>query len=114
MVFCFETVFFAGLFFASWLPVFVGLCILLSVGNGVVNPLTQTILSRETDAKSQGTILGLQASYMSIGQIVGPLLGGAIALYSIPAPFLVAAAFCIASYFLSKNITLTDHKESAF
>ncbi len=105
---------FTALFFASWLPVFIAFCMLLSLGNGIVNPLIQTILSRETDAKSQGSILGLQASYMSIGQIVGPILGGAIALYSVPAPFLVASAFCIASYFLSRNIQLTAHKESAF
>ncbi len=99
---------FAGLFFASWLPAFVALCVLLSLGNGIVNPLTQTILSRETDAKSQGSILGLHASYMSIGQIVGPILGGTIALYSIPGPFLVASSFCIVSFLLSRNILLTD------
>lgn len=105
---------FTSLFFANIFSVFVGLCILLSLGNGIVNPLTQTILSRETDAKSQGSILGLQASYLSIGQIIGPILGGTIALYSIPAPFLIAALFCISCYFLSRNIILTDNKESAF
>lgn len=105
---------FVSLFFANIFYVFVGFCILLSLGNGIVNPLTQTILSRETDAKSQGSILGLQASYLSIGQIVGPIIGGTIALYSIPAPFLIASLFCISCYFLSKNIMLTDHKESAF
>lgn len=101
---------FASLFFANVFPVFVGFCMLLSLGNGVVNPLIQTILSRETDAKSQGAILGLNASYLSIGQIVGPIIGGTIALYSIPAPFLVASLFCVTSFFLSRNIVLTEHK----
>ena len=107
------SIIFVSLFFANTFPAFVGFCILLSLGNGVVNPLTQTILSRETDAKSQGSILGLQASYLSIGQIVGPIIGGTIALYSIPAPFLIASLFCIASFFLSRNILLTAHAELA-
>lgn len=105
---------FASLFFANIFSIFVGLCILLSLGNGIVNPLTQTILSRETDAKSQGSILGLQASYLSIGQIMGPIIGGTIALYSIQAPFLIASLFCVTSFLLSRNIILTVHKESAF
>lgn len=104
---------FAGLFFASWLPAFIVFCVLLSLGNGIVNPLAQTILSRETDAKSQGTILGLHASYMSIGQIVGPILGGTIALFSIPGPFLVASAFCIVAFFLSRNISIAVKKEES-
>lgn len=107
------SIIFVSLFFANTFPAFVGFCILLSLGNGVVNPLTQTILSRETDAKSQGSILGLQASYLSIGQIVGPIIGGTIALYSIPAPFLIASLFCIASFFLSRSILLTKHAELA-
>lgn len=108
------SIIFAALFFSNVFSVFVGFCILLSLGNGIVNPLTQTILSRETDAKSQGTILGLQASYLSMGQIFGPIIGGTIALYNIQAPFLLASLFCIASFFLSRNITLTAHKESTF
>ncbi len=108
------SIIFTALFFSNVFSVFVGFCILLSLGNGIVNPLTQTILSRETDAKSQGTILGLQASYLSIGQIFGPIIGGTIALYNIQAPFLLASLFCIASFFLSRNITLTTHKESTF
>jgi len=107
-------VIFSALFFSSIFSVFAGFCILLSLGNGIINPLTQTILSKETDAKSQGNILGLQASYLSMGQIFGPIIGGTVALYNIQVPFLVASAFCIASFLLSRNITLTAHKESAF
>ncbi len=105
---------FAMLFFSRELPLFIASSIGLSLGNGVVNPLTQTILSRETDAKSQGSILGLSASYMSIGQIMGPLLGGTIALYSLSGPFLLASAFCVVCFVLSHNIHLLAKKESAF
>lgn len=105
---------FTLLFFSRDLPLFLLSSIGLSLGNGVVNPLTQTILSRETDAKSQGSILGLNASYMSIGQILGPLFGGAIALYSLSGPFLLASAFCIVCFILSHTIHLIAKKESAF
>lgn len=102
-------VMFSMLFFTNSFPIFAGIAILLSIGNGIVNPLTQTILSRETDSKSQGSILGLQAGYLSIGQIVGPLIGGAVALYSIPSPFLIASGLCLITFLLSKNIILSDH-----
>lgn len=105
---------FVTLFLSRNLPQFILACIGLSLGNGVVNPLTQTILSRETDAKSQGSILGLSASYMSIGQIIGPILGGALALYSLSGPFLLAALLCVVCFTLSHNIHLLAKKESAF
>jgi MFS family permease len=43
---------------------------------GFVIPIVQTFLSREADEKSQGTIMGLSASYASIGMILGPVIGG--------------------------------------
>ncbi len=88
---------------------------LLALGNSFVQPLTQTILSEETDAKSQGTMQGLNASYMSVGQIIGPIIGGAIATIGILYPFLAASVFVFVCFALSfKVLQKSVKKEDAF
>lgn len=94
---------------------FVGAMLVLSLTNGFVQPLTNTLLSREADDKSQGTIMGLAASYGSVGQIVGPVLGGAIATYSVGAPFLLAAGVSIICLLLAlKAVRRDGRRESTF
>lgn len=83
------------------LPIFVGAMIFLAIPNALVQTLINTIISRETDAKSQGTLLGVSASYMSIGQIFGPIAGGALATVSIPFPFIGSAICSVVSFILS-------------
>ncbi len=106
---------FAGFFFTRNPTVFVMLSILLGFANAAINPLTQTILSRETDEKSQGTMQGLNTSYMSIGNIVGPLIAGFLATYNVSLPFLACSLLCVICFYLSFHI-LSPHvkKESAF
>jgi DHA1 family multidrug resistance protein-like MFS transporter len=97
------------------LPFFVGASIVLGLFNGVVQTLIPTILSQEVDAKSQGSIMGLNASYQSIGMIIGPILGGAIAQYAIPLPFIVGSFFVFVCFFLSFRVLRPGvRKESAF
>lgn len=89
------------LFESDGLWMFITACVILALSNTMVNPLNQTILSQETDAKSQGSMLGLQSSYMSIGQIVGPIIGGVLASYSASMPFLGASLFALLCFGLS-------------
>jgi len=105
---------FALMFFLRTAPLFVTLCVVLGLANSLVNPLVQTVLSRETDAKSQGSIMGLNFSYMSIGQVVGPIGGGFLATYSLGMPFLFAGLLTAVCLALSTRINLSAHKESAF
>ena len=100
------------LFNSFWMFIFS--LMFMSISNSVVQPLTGAIISLETDAASQGSILGLSSSYMSIGQILGPIVGGALATYSITFPFLAASVFVVLCFVISqKAINLTRH-ESAF
>lgn len=106
---------FLGMFFADSFYTFVAASILLGIFNSIAQPLIQTILSRETDPKSQGTILGLNASYMSIGQIIGPIAGGVLATIAIPYPFLAGSLLILVCVALSRNILRAGvKKESAF
>jgi DHA1 family multidrug resistance protein-like MFS transporter len=77
--------------------------------------LTQAILSQETDAKSQGSMQGLNASYMSIGMIIGPLVAGFLANFSLGAPFFGSALCVLIAFVLSFWVLRPGvKKESAF
>lgn len=95
---------FALLFVSHSLAVFIAVSMLLSFANAFVPPIIQAILSKETDEESQGTIMGVNSSYQSIGQIVGPIAGGLFATISIPTPFLAGGFFALLCYFLSFRI----------
>ncbi len=95
---------FAGMFFARTIPFFIIACVGLGLVSSFVQPLIQTILSEETSETEQGEMQGLNASYMSIGQIIGPIIAGALATYSVPAPFIGAAICALICYFLAFNI----------
>ncbi|MDE2025290.1 MAG: MFS transporter, partial [Patescibacteria group bacterium] len=110
----FSAVSFFIMYFSRSLGVFIGASIILGIFNNIVQTLIPTILSQEADAKSQGSIMGLNASYQSIGMIFGPILGGVIATISIPLPFLVGSILIIVCFFLSFFIMHSKRKESAF
>lgn len=106
---------FFSMFFIRSLPLFIIANIILGVANSITQPLTQAILSQETDEKSQGTIMGINASYMSIGQIFGPITGGLVASLFIPGVFLVGAALTLVCFYLSFKVLRPGiRKEAAF
>ena len=94
---------------------FVTIVVINSLANAFVMPLVQALLSKEMDAHSQGSILGINSSYMSLGMIVGPVVGGAVATVSVPLPFLVGSVFLFICLFLSwKILKKPDHLHHAF
>ena len=106
---------FVIMYFSHALPIFIVASILLGVVNSIVQTLLPSILSQEADAKSQGSIMGLSASYQSIGMMIGPILGGLVATLSIPLPFLVGAGLILLCYLLSFKVMRSGIKpESAF
>ena len=111
----FTALSFAIMYISRSLPIFIAASIILGVANSVAQTLIPTILSQEADAKSQGTIMGLNASYQSIGMIIGPIAGGVVATVAIPLPFLLGAALVLLCFFLSFNVLRPGvRKESAF
>jgi predicted MFS family arabinose efflux permease len=110
-----TTVTFFSLFLVRNEIVFLFVAVFHSLANSFVAPLVQTLLSKETDAKSQGSILGLNASYVSIGMILGPLLGGLLATVSIPFPLVGGSVACLICAIISVEIMHRHHrKQSAF
>ena len=85
---------FLGFFLSRTAATFISMTGLNAVANSFVGPMTQTLLSKEVDEKSQGTIQGVNSSYVSLGQIAGPIVGGIVATISITAPFLLGCVIC--------------------
>jgi MFS family permease len=103
------------MFFTRSVPMYVLLSIVLGASNALVNTLIITIVSKEADAKSQGTIQGLNTSYQSLGMIFGPLLGGVVATISIAFPLIVGGLLSFVCLFLSLKVFKSGlKKESAF
>ena len=69
-------------------------CLLLyGLFNALRDPMLNSIISENIHADEQGHILGVNQSYLSIGQIIGPLIAGSISFYSINYIFMAAAVF---------------------
>lgn len=92
------------MYFTTTIMAFIVSNIVLGLVNSFIQPLSQTILSEETDPKEQGEMQGLNASYMSIGQIIGPILAGVFASFSVKSPFIGASLLILACFFLSFQI----------
>lgn len=111
----FTSIAFVFMFISRTLPIFIFASIILALANSVVQTLIPTILSQEADAKSQGSIMGLNASYQSLGMIFGPILGGAVASFSIPSPFIVGSILVFICFLLSFKVLRPGlRKQSAF
>ncbi len=90
-----DIIAYGSIFFVRSYVLFVGLVMAHAFANGFTNPVIQALLSKETDARSQGSIMGVNASYQSIGQIIGPVIGGTLATLAIPLPFLFSSIMLV-------------------
>ncbi|WP_055076466.1 MFS transporter [Pseudanabaena sp. 'Roaring Creek'] len=55
---------------------FVVVCILFSLLNSVVQPMISALISLNSSPEEQGTVLGLNSSYLSISNGFGPVIAG--------------------------------------
>ncbi|MGB7485349.1 MAG: MFS transporter, partial [Phormidesmis sp.] len=83
----------------AW-PNIVAFSVLLG-GFGLVNafpmPLIDSILSTRSNQKEQGEVLGINASYLSMSNAIGPAVSGLlVTAYGYSVPFWVAGALTVA------------------
>ncbi len=55
---------------------FVSITIFFSVFNSLVQPIMNTLISLNANANQQGMVMGLNASYLSISNGIGPIIAG--------------------------------------
>lgn len=83
---------FAAGFTHSLFP-FAACLLLYGLFNALRDPMLNSIITENIHSKEQGHILGVNQSYLSIGQIIGPLIAGYISFYSINYIFIAASVF---------------------
>ena len=66
---------------------FVIVSILFALFNALVQPMISTLISLNAKPQDQGTVLGLNASYLSISNGIGPVIAGMIVQQSKPVTY---------------------------
>lgn len=93
------------LFWTRSLFIFVPPLYAFAIISSAIMPMIAALISERTKGEDQGIMLGLNASYTSLGQIIGPLLAGAVAArISVPAVFLVASGFYVIALLISRGL----------
>lgn len=84
--------------------------LLLSLGNGLMMPSINALVSRNTEAQSQGKILGLLQSTSSLARAIGPFTAMVLYHYSRQLPYLVGAALMVVALFFALLLSKTLRK----
>lgn len=90
---------------ATTFPLFIMASIALAIGNSFLTPLLTTLLSKHTRKEDQGGILGINQAYASLSNIVGPIIGGALATKHVSYAFYGAGLTIVLMFFLTMIIS---------
>jgi len=96
---CFAAMFLSGLN-SLLIPFAIWLCI-YGLFNGLRNPMLNAIIADNIDKSEQGKILGINQSYASIGQTLGPITAGLIAVIYIHSIFFLSSFYILVAFLLS-------------
>jgi len=98
-ILCFAAMLMAG-FTSMIIPFAICFCI-YGLFNGLRNPMLNAIIADHTDQAEQGKILGINQSYASIGQTLGPLTAGLVSVISIHSVFFLSSFYILVAFLLS-------------
>jgi predicted MFS family arabinose efflux permease len=88
---------------------FVGVTLVFSMFNALVQPAITTLISINSKPEVQGTAMGLNASYLNVSNAFGPMIAGLIVTQSYPEtyryPFYLAGVltFSVLAFAFSKR-----------
>jgi len=97
-ILCFAAMFVSG-FISVLIPFAVCLCV-YGLFNGLRNPMLNAIIADNIDKTEQGQILGINQSYASVGQAVGPLTAGVAAAFSVHSIFFLSSFYILVATLL--------------
>lgn len=86
------------------LSAFVVLATLLGIANSFPIPLISTILSINSSNREQGEIQGINSSYLSISNAIGPAIAGLLVSISYSTPFWVSGVLTLLTAFFALSL----------
>ncbi|GAA3959506.1 MFS transporter [Mucilaginibacter dorajii] len=98
-VLCMVAMFITGLT-NEFITFITGICT-YGLFNGLRNPMINAIIADHIDHNEQGKILGINQSYASIGQTLGPVTAGFAALISVHSIFFLSSCYILFALLLS-------------
>jgi MFS family permease len=98
-ILCFAAMLLSGLN-SFLIPFAVCLCV-YGLFNGLRNPMINAIIADNIDKSEQGKILGINQSYASIGQTLGPITAGFAAVISVHSIFFLSSFYILVAFLLS-------------
>ena len=107
-VLCFAAMFLSG-FTSMFIPFAACLCI-YGLFNGLRNPMLNAIIADNVDQKEQGVILGINQSYASIGQTLGPITAGFATVISVHYVFFLSSFYILVAFLLSFRLKSKESK----
>ena len=96
---CFSAILLSG--FTSALIAFAGCLLVYGLFNGLRNPMLNAIIADHTEKTEQGKILGINQSYASIGQTIGPITAGFAAAISVHSIFFLSSFYILVAFLMS-------------
>ncbi len=85
---------------------------LLALGMALISPNLATVFSKRGGRRHVGAALGVQNAANSLGQASGPLLGGALFILQINAPYLLSGALLVAVALVVGWKSIGTHREA--
>ncbi len=82
-----------------FVPLSIVSILLLSLGNGCLNPTILSLLSRNAAQREQGEVLGTNQSFGSLARIAGPAMGGRLYGLGHALPYVSAAAIMLGALY---------------
>lgn len=98
-IICLGSMVYTGIMDAV-LPFAIGIGI-YGLFNGLRNPMLNAIIADHSKAGEEGELMGINQSYTSIGQAVGPAMAGAAAALSLHATFFLSAGLLLAGLLIT-------------
>ena len=108
-----------AVFFYAALPLgrvviqFMMIATLAGISSGLRDPALKAMLSDVTDEKSRATVFGIESGFISLSQIIGPLLGGFLYItYGIELVFLVSLGIATINLFFVSIVKFSNYQQT--
>lgn len=95
------------------LTVFGVILLLFGAVNSFPMPLIDTVLSLRSSSREQGEVMGINASYLSISNAIGPATAGILVSVSYSFPFWIAGALTLLTAWFALSLQPPNRSQAS-